>query len=237
VVDGSLMANGATGTALSRDDWGTPIDPDGDCKFAVDRSSNEINIAVPGTPHLLSAEIGRWNAPRLLRPVRGDFIASVSVTGVSRPAGRATSKEYAPYHGAGLLLWQDDRNYVRLEIAADVRKGKTRSYANFELRKGGVLSVSKGLDIKDGSTRLRLEKRGDEVRAAFGLDGVNWTWFAPLTVEFGDSLSMGVAAINSATKTLNAKLEMFAITKPGRAGDDRTEGNDKPGRPESRPSP
>ena len=237
MVDGSSMASVATGTTPSRDDWGPPIDPDGDCKFDLVRSSNEINIAVPGTPHLLSAEIGRWNAPRLLRPVRGDFDASVSVTGLSRPAGRATSKEYAPYHGAGLLLWQDDRNYVRLEIAADVHKGKTRPYANFELRRGGVLTVSKGSDIKDGSTRLRLEKRGSEVRAAFGPDGFRWTWFAPLTVDFGDSLEVGVAAINSATKPLNAKLEMFAITKPSRAGGDRGEGGDKPGRPEGRPSP
>ena len=226
----------ATDDRPSRDDWGTPIDPDGDCKFEIDKTGNEIKIAIPGTPHVLSAELGRRNAPRLLRPVRGDFDIVVSVTGVSRPSSRATMKEYAPYHGAGIVLWQDEGNYVRLEIAADVHRGKSRSYANFELRKGSSLAVSKGLEIKDGSTRLRLERRGSEVRAAFGPDGVRWTWFAPLAVDFDDGLRVGIVAINTATKPLNVGLEMFSIARKGRA-DGGLEGKDGSQRPDVRPSP
>jgi hypothetical protein len=144
------LAVASTVEPQGRDDWGVPVDPDGDSTFDFDRSGDWIRIAVPGTPHALSAEIGRMNAPRMLRTVRGDFDASVSVTGVFHPAGRPTMKQYAPYHGAGILLWQDERNYVRLEIAADVHRGKPRAYANFELRKGGALAVSRGLEIKDG---------------------------------------------------------------------------------------
>ena len=220
-VPASTTAIGSTVVMPGRDEWGTPIDPDGDCKFEFDRKGNCVRITVPGTPHVLSAELERRNAPRVLLPVRGDFDASVIVNGVFRPSGRATTKDYAPYHGAGILLWQDERNYVRLEIAADLYHGKPRSYANFELRKGGGLAVSKGIEIKDGSTRLLLERRGDEVRAAFGPDGARWTWFAPLTVEFDDRLSVGIAAINSASKPLNADLEMFAITRRGQGGEGR----------------
>jgi hypothetical protein len=226
----------ATDARPSRDNWGTPIDPDGDCMFEIDKTGNEIKIAIPGTPHVLSAELGRRNAPRLLRPVRGDFDVVVSVTGVSRPPGRATMKEYAPYHGAGILLWQDEGNYVRLEIAADVHRGKPRSYANFELRNGGSLAFSRGLEIKDGSTRLRLERRGSEVRAAFGPDGGRWTWFAPLTVDFDDGLRVGIVAINSATKPLNVGLGMFSIAGKGPAGGG-LEGNDGSQRLKARPSP
>ena len=233
---GPTPSPAATDAMPSRDDWGTPIDPDGDCKFEIDKTGNEIKIAIPGTPHVLSAELGRRNAPRLLRPVRGDFDVVVSVTGVSRPSGRATMKEYAPYHGAGILLWQDEGNYVRLEIAADVHRGKPRSYANFELRKAGSLAVSRGLEIKDGSTRLRLERRGSEVRAAFGPDGVRWTWFAPLAVDFDDGLRVGIVAINSATKPLNVGLGMFSIAGKGPAGGG-LEGNDGSQTPKVRPSP
>jgi serine/threonine protein kinase len=232
----STPAPAAPDASPSRDDWGTPIDPDGDCRFEIDKTGNAIKIAIPGTPHVLSAELGRRNAPRLLRPIQGDFDVMVSVTGASHPSGRATMKEYAPFHGAGLLLWQDEGNYVRLEVAADVRRGKTHSYANFELRKGGSLAVSKGLEIKDGSTRLRLERRGSEVRAAFGPDGVSWTWFAPLAVDFGDRLRVGIAAINSATKPLNVGLEMFSIVRKSPAGDG-LEGNDGAQKPEARRSP
>jgi hypothetical protein len=220
-----------------RDGWGEPIDPDGDCRFAIDPDRNQTRIAIPGTPHVLSAELGRRNAPRLLRPVRGDFDVTVSVDGVSRPSGRATTKEYPPYHGAGILLWQDGRNYVRLEIAADIHRGKPRSYTNFELRKGGALAVSRGLEIKDGSTRLRLERRGSEVRAAFGPDGDHWTWFEPLAVEFDERLGVGIAAINSASKPLDAGLNMFAITRIGRAGEGKLEGSVRPPRPEAGPLP
>jgi hypothetical protein len=31
---------------------------------------------------------------------------------------------YAPYHGAGLVIWQNPENYVRLEIAAGIQHGK-----------------------------------------------------------------------------------------------------------------
>ena len=122
---------------------------------------------------------GTANAPRVLRPVRGYFDASVIVDGVFHPSGRATTKEYAPYHGAGILLWQDDRNYVRLEIAADVRHGKPRSYANFELaRAAGSPSPRAGDQGWLDASAARAS--GSEVRAAFGPDGSRWTWFAPL---------------------------------------------------------
>ncbi len=235
----SRVATPDIGTMLAMpapDEWGTPIDPDGDCKFEFDRKSNRIKIDIPGTPHALSAELDLRNAPRVLRRVRGDFDASVSVGGVFRPSGRETMREYAPYHGAGLLLYQDERNYVRLEIAADIYLGKPRSYANFEYRKGGGLAVSKGLAIKDGSTHLLLERRGGEVRAAFGPDGSRWTWFAPLAVEFDDRLSVGVTAINSATKPLIAELDMFTLTRKSRV-DGGLDGNDAPRRASPPSSP
>jgi regulation of enolase protein 1 (concanavalin A-like superfamily) len=192
-------------------EWGGPIDPDGDCKIDQDQSENKITIAVPGTPHLLSAELGRMNAPRLLRNVQGDFDALVKVSGVFHPSGKTTAKEYDPYHGAGILLWQDEDNYVRLEIAADVQHGKSRPYVNFEYRKDGALAASRGLKIGDGSSHLRMERRGDEIHAAFGPDGVHWTSFPALTAKLKDRLLVGVSAINTATKPLTAELVGFEL--------------------------
>ena len=215
--------------------WSKPINPDGDCKFEIDRENNRIGITIPGTPHLLSVELGRLNAPRLLRPVEGDFDASVTVDGVLHVSGRATTKEYAAYQGAGLLLWGDDRNYFRLEIASDIHRGKVRPYANFELRKGGVLTISKGPEIKDASTCLRLERRGNEVRAAFGHDGIRWTRFEPIMVDFEEKLSVGVVAINSASKSLIVRLEGFSVTDRTKAEGREVEGKFQSSRSEPRP--
>ena len=205
-----------TKVARGRDEWGEPVVPDGDCKVELDRPGNRIRIVVPGTPHVLSAELGRMNAPRLLRDVRGDFDARVSVADGFHPAGRTTVREYAPYHGAGLLLWQDEGNYVRLEIAADLQHGKVRPYVNFEYRKDGALADSKGQRIVDGMKYVRLKRRGDEIVGAFGPDGVHWTSFPPFAANLKDRLSVGVSAINTATKPLTADLEGFELSeRPG----------------------
>jgi hypothetical protein len=197
--------------AQERVDWSDIVNPDDDCKIDQDRASDRVTISVPGTPHVLSAEIGRLNAPRLLRAVRGDFEVRMRVDGVFHPSGRATMKEYAPYHGAGVLLWQDGDNYLRLEIAADLHEGRVRPYVNYELRKDGALAVSRGIKIEDGSTYLRLERRGDEFRAAFGPDGVRWTALPPINAKLDYQLKAGVAAINTATKPLTAQLEDFRV--------------------------
>ncbi len=105
-----------------RDDaWGHAVDPDADCNFEMDTSEDKLRIIVPGKTHILSAEIGQVNAPRILRDLKGDFDLRVRVGGTSRPGGRATTTVYSPYHGAGLVIWQDEENYVRLEIAADLQ--------------------------------------------------------------------------------------------------------------------
>ena len=199
--------------------WGEPVIPDGDCKIDLDLAGNRIRIVVPGTPHVLSAELGRLNAPRVLRDVRGDFDASARVAGSFHPAGKTTVKEYAPYHGEGLLLWQDEDNYIRLEIAADLQHGKVRPYVNFEYRKDGALADSRGQKIVDGSSYLRLRRQGAEILAAFGPDGVHWTSFPPLSANLKDRLNVGVSAINTATKPLTAELEGFEVSeRPGDSG-------------------
>jgi len=216
-------------------DWSDVIDPDGDCDVVLDGKTNRATVLVPGTAHLLSAEIGRMNAPRILGDIQGDFEIRLKVTGTSHPAGRATTSQYAPYHGAGILLWQNPENYVRLEIAADLRKGKVFPYANFELRRAGLLAVSQGLKIEDDTSYLRLERRGDEVRGAFSPDSEHWTPFSPMIVDLKDRLKVGVVAVNSTSKPLKAGFEELQVT-----GKPRTEAEvdaDRPRPPKRSPSP
>ena len=213
---GSIAVDARAPEAPSRrargmDAWGNAVDPDGDCKFELEQSSDKIGIIVPGNTHILSAEIGRVNAPRILRDIKGDFDLSVRVAGTSHPGGKATTTVYPPYHGAGLLIWQDQENYVRLEIASDIQHGKARPYVNFEHRKAGALAISSGIKNGDGSKHLRLRRRGAEIYAAFGPDGVRWTSFPPLTARLNDRLNVGVVAINSSTKPFTAEFEGFNV--------------------------
>ncbi len=219
------VPKGQAATALENELWGDAVDPDGDCKFERVPREDKVRIIVPGKPHILSAEIGQVNAPRVLRDIKGDFDVSVRVSGTSHPGGKATTALYSPYHGAGLLMWQDPENYVRLEIAADLQHGRPRPYVNFEYRKDGALAVSSGLKNGDGWNHLRLRRRGDEIVASFGPDGVRWTSFTPLTVKLNDRLKVGVAAINSASKPLAAELEALEVSeRPPPARDPKSGG-------------
>src|SRR5687767_5689900 len=62
--------------------WGTWVDPDGDC--AVSKAGDAVTITVSPAVHDLWPEnpepARRANAPRVLRDVRGDFSAEVTVT-------------------------------------------------------------------------------------------------------------------------------------------------------------
>ena len=200
--------------------WGEVFDPSRDCKVVPDKDRERLTIYVPGTPHVLSAEVPSlpMNAPRVLRDVQGDFEVRVRVAGRYQPGHHATT-HYAPFHGAGLLLWQDRENYVRLERAVGVIKGKVTAYANFEYRAGGRLASSVGISMVNAPAYLRLRREGHEVGAAFSTDGVRWTTIAPVTTKLTDRVKVGVDAVNSAKRLLVADLEGLTISRlsePGR---------------------
>jgi hypothetical protein len=99
-----IMAAACTTAALADEEearpnevrgWGRVIGPWRDCDISLDRENERLTIRVPGTPHVLSAEIPQLPkiAPRVVRRVRGDFTAaSMCSVGSSRGRpGRPTS--------------------------------------------------------------------------------------------------------------------------------------------------
>jgi regulation of enolase protein 1 (concanavalin A-like superfamily) len=78
--------------------------------------------------------------------------------------------------------------------------------------------ATSGMKNGDNSNRLRLSRRGDEINASFGPDGVRWTSFPTLTAKLKDRIKVGVAAINSSTKPLTAELEGLEVSQRPEAG-------------------
>jgi regulation of enolase protein 1 (concanavalin A-like superfamily) len=195
--------------------WGRVIDPWRDCDISLDRENDRLNIRVPGTAHVLSAEVPQlpMNAPRVVRSVRGDFTANVRVLGQLEP-GRSRTTHYNPYHGAGLIVWQDPSNYLRLERAVGTIDGRHHPYVNYELREGGLLAVSRGFAIGDGALYLKLRRQGNALSAWYSFDGRRWVGLGRVDATFDDQVEVGVVAVNSSKLTLSAELEMFNIEDP-----------------------
>src|SRR5947208_110569 len=92
--------------------WGEVIDPDGDC--TIQSEKGKVTITVPEKNHNLAPLIGQ-NAPRILQEIEGDFALEVKVSGDFKPTDRSTLEGGRSFNGAGLLLWQDEKNFLRLE--------------------------------------------------------------------------------------------------------------------------
>src|SRR5262245_13596775 len=90
--------------------YGEVIDPDKDCTFTL--TGHKITIAVPGSDHFLAWERGKTNAPRVMKEWEGDFRASVILGGGFPKTPRSVVEGRYPFHGAGLLAFADDKNYI-----------------------------------------------------------------------------------------------------------------------------
>jgi tetratricopeptide (TPR) repeat protein/predicted Ser/Thr protein kinase len=193
-------------------EWGTSMDPDGDCSFRMEGGA--LTIRVPGTAHDLSTELNRLNGPRTLRDVTGDFSAEVKISSAGRPGARGTVPGRLPYTAAGLLLWQDRDNYFRLEQAAVRRDGTVEAYAAFELRQDGQRKAPETFRPLGEAVALRLERRGNQVFGAVAQGGGPWLPYPPFQVTFPAQLHLGVAAVNTSTEPFQARFEDFRITSP-----------------------
>ncbi len=196
--------------------WGDAYDPEGDCK--IQGAGGSLRIEVPGTLHDLSVEQGKVSAPRVLRPVDGDFVAEVTVGGKVQPAGQRASSYALPYHGAGLLVWLDRDNYIRLERAAILRGNEPFYYVNFEQRTSANMASSTGTATLGGPLSLRLERQGSTISAAYKPEGQDWVKIAkPLGIRgWGNSLKVGVAAVTTATDPLAVEFEDLRIEPAAR---------------------
>lgn len=192
--------------------WGRVVDPALDCATTFDEPGDRLTIAVPASPHLLSAELASlpMSAPRVVQGTSGDFRMVVRVGGRLDPGERRTTR-FDPYHGAGLLVWQDDRNYLRLERAVGTIRGHAVPYLNFERRQEGRLGFSDGIRIKDHPTHLKIERKGDVVRAWWSPDGSRWSPLPEHRIALAGRVDIGVVAINSSRHPYRAELDGFRV--------------------------
>ena len=182
-------------------------------------------ISIPGSLHVLSPQLHKFNAPRLLSTIKGDFTALVAVTGGimpgTDPLPLADGQPPLPFtfQSAGLLAWVDEANYLRLERTSiyNTVEGKRYHHVLVENCRDGKLK-SEFRDARDAALTLRFERRGSEMRCSYNPDGRNWLEVKRQNVGFPGELKVGVSASNLSTKPFSAHLEDFQITAGTPAG-------------------
>jgi len=195
--------------------FGQPVDPDGDCSFQIDDTM--LTLTVPDTLHELTPDQSLMNAPRVLRRAHGDLLAEVKIEGRFQPAG--SHIEGRPAHcSAGLLLFQDEQNYVRLEryVVRHSPGDSATSQAVLEIRQHGTIPKGgklRALMPQHELRFLRLERRADKILALTSGDGFQWQYLPPRTVTLGPDLKVGVVATNNSSQPFAPRFSQFSVVQ------------------------
>ncbi len=199
------------------DRWGELTGPPADTRFRTDGDGLTINI--PNTLHILSPDLKTKNAPKLLTDVSGDFQAQVRVLGRILPGTDPLPTLPFTFQGAGLLIWENEDNYLRLERTASYSAEGKKHQVFVEYCRDGRLAPLTVRDSREGETLLKFERKGSEVRCSYSPDnGKTWLEVKRQPVGFPAAVQVGVSASNASRKPFAARLEGFQLSGPGAKG-------------------
>lgn len=188
--------------------WGEVVDPMGDCR--VEEQGGAVSITVPGTYHDL--HFGT-DAPRVLQDITGDFTAQVRVRRFPKPAAKSSVNPQNPvsYVSGGLVVWQDEKNYLRLQRAANGDSGFVGVFSNY-IERGEMPAFSRHV-LPDEDIWLRIERRNGDFALAYSLDGQEWTAAVPKgeAVSLKANVRVGVFAINATIRPITHEFTDFAV--------------------------
>jgi formylglycine-generating enzyme required for sulfatase activity len=193
--------------------WGEVIDPLSDCKF-TEVDDTTLSIQVPGSYHELipSADPADLAGPRILQNWRGPFGMSVVVDAFEPVVGGTAAKGERSEAGAGLVLWENPRHFLRFFRSSLARDDLHGACVNVQWYRDGARVGEHSTQIADTSTRLRIERRGSKLTLLFSERGGGWRSFEEIE-DFGlsESIQLGVGAVNTTTTPRDFRLEWFQV--------------------------
>lgn len=198
--------------------WGTVLDQDGDCKVTGD--SKQVSFTIPGTIHDLFPPNSLMNAPRILQPVKGDFSVQVKVTADFDPGKVPTKGFNRAFHAGGLLIWINERNYIRMERSELVFQADGRRLyfsPSLQMCLAGTYYEDLGPRaastpfFTEPSTFLRIDRKGDAMTAYFSPDGKQWQPVKAFNAFTDETLQVGICAINTSSKEFKVTFEGLKI--------------------------
>ena len=190
--------------------WGEIVDPDGD--VAVKEHDGGLSITIPAKHHDLThtKNYSMLNAPRVLQPVDGDFTVSVVIKAFPLPKGVPPAGGTHSYQSCGLLIWQDDRNFIRIERAANAKA--PRPFVWIEQFAAGKAVSSKLVSVFNQDVPLRVSRTGDRFTYYVNTDkAMGWSKVFEENIKWPERLQVGVTAINSAARVFPARMKDLKI--------------------------
>ena len=188
---------------------GTVFDPDGDCRFKEEQDA--VTMIVPNTWHDLTYtdDYSKLNAPRILQDAKGDFTLEGTVAVFDLPTGKGSSGGDHSFVSAGLLIWQDERNFIRMERAAV----GDAPFVWVERFQEGKSVSQQGHELTNKDTFLRVTRKGDAFTFATSEDGKTWAQVQNEEAKLDETLKVGVLAINSTVDAFSVKIKDLKLSR------------------------
>jgi hypothetical protein len=205
---------------------GPLVDPSKDCRLDKDESTFKVRIDVPGKLHTLSPEMvsrtnkPMHNSPMTLTDVDGDFAVIVEVTGEINPGSTPPKDRPArnlPFtvQSAGLIVYQDKDNFLRLE-----RAGSVVTQSLTPLHRLIIEGVKDGkqamrpiyINVPEGDTFLILIRRKGRLQCLYSPDGGrSGLRFPTFAFSLPPKVKVGLSASNISAQPFTATFANFAL--------------------------
>ena len=188
------------------DDWDW-IDPNNDAAYNFSAHAGFLRLTVPGNNDLAGST--NYDAPRLLVPRSGDFTIETLV--------EFNPQEY--YQGAGLLVWQDEETFLRLEFGFQgmgVGPGGAKN-VSFTRQEYGSLGLVGSIDMPGTMTRieLKLKRAGDQFTAWYRLVGGIWQEIGSTELSLASTVNVGITQVTQYTSSeISADFDYFKVSAP-----------------------
>lgn len=189
---GGAVSDGFHGSLDSRWQW---VNPSGSATYST--AQGYFSLSAPPNSDLYP-RYNNFSAPRLLQPINGDFTLSTLVS-------------FSPntnYQSAGLLLWQDQTTFLRLEIAFGLSKKRGVTFQH----DGQPLSTMDQHPTTAKSIELSIQKQGDHFTAWWRVPGQNWQSAGETDLHFKNLMvGLDLIADYSAPRT-TASYDYFMVS-------------------------
>jgi len=184
--------------------WWYWTDPNDDTTYDFTAHTGFLRLTVPADNDL--AGITNYDAPRLWFPYNGNFALETLV-------------EFDPqeiYQGAGLLVWQDENSFLRIEFGFGGMGGEAKN-AVFVKQEEGSLILVNGVDLPNTveSIELRLQRDGNQFTAWYRQVGGSWQEIGSTELILNPTVDVGITQITQyTTSEISGDFDYFKLFVP-----------------------
>lgn len=194
--------------------WGELVDSGGGVKVKLE--GDKLRLTLPaGDRVVYNQRNNSHHAPYMMKTIRGDFVATVTVHRHSPPAEPGVGDRSNPLVASGLIA-VFDANTVTSYCRALTAGNSTHQFrSTFRYTNGSSTTTGGGGPPKNRnaeSAKLRMTRKGETVKYEYSYDdGKTWQAFTAQTHATNDEAKVGVYAEHTVDAVTDAYFEGFEL--------------------------